>query len=767
MLKHNELSLNGDGPELPLHPAAGHRLPDFEHADLAAQVDLRQAWRTLRRHWLTVLLAPLALMVPVAVKDMLATPLYTARATVLIKNAAPQLFRNSDVEDSNDASEVSDTGYDLSTEYELLKSQSLAADVIASQGLNRNPTFTHPVPPSFLRRFFTSAAQQPTASSPISPALVGQYLSVLSIAPIGDTRLVSIGFTSSDPQLAAAIANAHAHRYIERGLAINSEESDESEQFLQNKLEVLKRQVEDSDAALNRYRRDKDIIPGLISLDGKDESIVSQLDKLGTQAEEAHLKTISLETSDHLIAEGRDSSLPAVINSSIIQSLKGKLNDLNVRYSSMAVLYKPDFPDMQRLASEIRDTRASIKRETDNIVDSIKTEYLQASADERNLDSDLAHEKAVAFSLDDAAVKYNILAREADTNRALYDAVLKRMKDVEVTQDLHASHVSIVDLATPPLGPSSPHMFRDLIAAGLFGLIAGVLVALFVERHDQSLKDSEETEAYLRIPVLALIPNYNVGIGAGYRLPIPMRSATPLQLTNLNGATMPDHKTGSVSAEAYRILRTSLLLSRAGSPPKIVLITSAVAQEGKTSTAINLAIALAHTKRKVLLIDADLRRPNCHRILNVANGRGLTEVLTGLEHFAPLVHSTAIPQLSLMSSGQIPPNPSELLGSDKMAALLIELASIYDSVIVDTAPIIPVTDALLLAGNTDGVILIAGHNTDRQQVKLALSRLMRIHAPVLGVVLNKADWAANQYHHYYKPYTSDNVSEEYQHQPLS
>jgi capsular exopolysaccharide synthesis family protein len=230
---------------------------------------------------------------------------------------------------------------------------------------------------------------------------------------------------------------------------------------------------------------------------------------------------------------------------------------------------------------------------------------------------------------------------------------------------------------------------------------------------------------------------------------------------------MPDHKTGSVSAEAYRILRTSLLLSRAGSPPKIVLITSAVAQEGKTSTAINLAIALAHTKRKVLLIDADLRRPNCHRILNVANGRGLTEVLTGLEHFAPLVHSTAIPQLSLMSSGQIPPNPSELLGSDKMAALLIELASIYDSVIVDTAPIIPVTDALLLAGNTDGVILIAGHNTDRQQVKLALSRLMRIHAPVLGVVLNKADWAANQYHHYYKPYTSDNVSEEYQHQPLS
>lgn len=441
MLKHNELSLNGDGPELPLHPAAGHRLPDFEHADLAAQVDLRQAWRTLRRHWLTVLLAPLALMVPVAVKDMLATPLYTARATVLIKNAAPQLFRNSDVEDSNDASEVSDTGYDLSTEYELLKSQSLAADVIASQGLNRNPTFTHPVPPSFLRRFFTSAAQQPTASSPISPALVGQYLSVLSIAPIGDTRLVSIGFTSSDPQLAAAIANAHAHRYIERGLAINSEESDESEQFLQNKLEVLKRQVEDSDAALNRYRRDKDIIPGLISLDGKDESIVSQLDKLGTQAEEAHLKTISLETSDHLIAEGRDSSLPAVINSSIIQSLKGKLNDLNVRYSSMAVLYKPDFPDMQRLASEIRDTRASIKRETDNMVDSIKTEYLQASADERTLDSDLAHEKAVAFSLDDAAVKYNILAREADTNRALYDAVLKRMKDVEVTQDLHASHV--------------------------------------------------------------------------------------------------------------------------------------------------------------------------------------------------------------------------------------------------------------------------------------------------------------------------------------
>ena len=294
-----------------------------------------------------------------------------------------------------------------------------------------------------------------------------------------------------------------------------------------------------------------------------------------------------------------------------------------------------------------------------------------------------------------------------------------------------------------------------MIAGLLVGLLGGIAAALFLEQQDQSLKNAEDVEAYLRVPTLSIIPNYHRSAIGGYRSLSLGQPDPPALPTEYSYELTVSQNTGSATGEAYRILRTALLLSRAGTPPKTVLVTSALPGEGKTSTASNLAIALARTRRKVLLIDGDLRRPSCHKMLAIANHLGLTEVLTGMCSLDGLIHNTAIEDLYLLSSGKIPPNPSELLGSAKMLELLAELQERFDCVVIDSPPIIPVTDAMLLATKVDGVIVIAAKQSHRQQVKLAVSRLGQVNAHVFGIVLNKADWTDGLYYKYYfqTPYT--------------
>jgi polysaccharide biosynthesis transport protein len=725
-------------------------LPD--NSELGSQLDLDRGWRAIRKHALLLICIPVCVAAMVGIRDLLATPLYTAHAEILIQTSTPQLFQTS--ADASGLADSSEPAPDLNTEYELLKSRTLAVAVATSEDLANDPVFNsssgvrawlHQMAASLGGR----SAKHGSGFVAVSPQLINRYLASLTVVPVENTRLVDVGFTSPSAELSARIANAHIHRYIRQGIELNSAASDEAEQFLQNKLAVLKSQVEDSEAALNLYRRNKGIVPGLISLDGKEDVVLNRLDHLNDQLEEAHLKVVGLETSVDLINQGHAASLPAIANSPMIQELQEKLNDLQVHHASLAGEYKPDYPEMGRLNAELESTQSELKQAIGSVVASTKVEYLQASKGEQDLNEELAKQKTFALGLNDAAVKYSILEREAETNRELYQAVLKRMKDVEVTQDLHTSRVSIVDPASPPLGASSPKTFRDLTAGLLVGLLGGIGAALFLEQQDQSLKNAQDVEVYLQLPTLSVIPNFHRSANGGYRTPGSRQPELPGLPSEYGHEVTLSHGTGSPTGEAYRILRTALLLSRAGAPPKTVLVTSAVAGEGKTATASNLAIALARTRRKVLLMDGDLRRPACHKMLAVANHLGLTEVLTGMRTLEGLIHDTAVEDLHLLSSGEIPPNPSELLGSAKMLDLLAELQERFDCIVIDSPPIIPVTDATVLASKVDGVIVIAAKQTDRQQVKLAVSRLNRVNAHVFGVVLNKTEWTDAPYHQYY------------------
>lgn len=727
-------------------------------------LDLRQLWKTLRKRIGIVIAIPIVVSVIATIRAMMLPELYTASSTILIRSSTPQLLGDSAAPvqaNVNSTDMGGDPDMFLNTKYELLHTSSLALKVIRAEDLADNSAFTgigggH----RFFLTKLLSDLKHRIKGSPEKPhvnrvtldpeSLVGAYLGALQVQPISGTQLVRITFTTQDPKLSAQLANAHVRQFIEQGIELNAQASEEAGRFLQTKLSELKRKVEDSEAALNNYRRDKGIIPGLISVNGKEDIVLERLNKLSEELQEAHLKTITLGARMSLIKQGHADALPGVVDDSVVQKLKDRLVGLQEEYAGMGKDFKPNYPPMMALKARIADAQAAIQAEEGSVVLSMNTQFLEAQKDEQNLEEELKRQKDFALGLNDAAVRYQILARDADTNRELYNSVLKRMKDVEVTGDLHASDISIVDLAQPPGGPSSPQRFHDVSMAALAGLAAAVLIVFLLDRFDTSLKDVEEVERYFGIPSLGVIPDF---LSANENNVYSLRSAP----TRRVGERQPDYSKeivlsyGSYSAagEAYRMLRTAFVLSRAGGPPQTALITSAVKGDGKTITAVNLAVMLAMTHKKVILIDADLRLPRCHDLFAFDNFFGLTEVLTGARELKEAIRSTEIEGLDLLSSGEIPPNPSELLGSEKMRAILSQLEDTYDYVIIDSTPVTQTSESTLLSTLVDGVILVARSNSPKPQVRAALSRLRYARAKILGLVLNKTGDSGSHYHYHY------------------
>jgi len=709
-------------------------------------------------------------------RDLKSEPAYTASTTLLIRYTPSQVYQNESLSSPQDSSQEP---YD-DTQDELLKSASLASRVIREQGLMKQEAGVSPRPESSIpgwsslrsdlvnwfpglaiRRADPVEEKDPLANY-VPRSMIDWYLGSLQVKPIENTQLVRLEFTTSDPNQAARIANAHARAFIQRGVELNAQATDEAQKYLAEKLDELKGRVEQSELALNNYRRDNGIIPGLISLNGSHDVVVEQLNKLDRDLQDAHLRTITLGTQLELVRAGRTDALPQVIDNKVIQSLKADLDELESRYAGMRGEYTDDYPEMRELREKIAGSRTVLDREFKTAVANVTEQYQAAVKSEQAIAAELDKQKRFALGLNDAAIKYVMLEREAQTNRELYDAVLKRIKNLAFAGDVHASSVSVVDQAQPPASPSSPRIKRDVIAASLMGLLLGVCASLFIERLDDTFKTPDEIERYLKHPGLATIPDfasaisitsrYNAGYLARAELPrLPAEDAHGRDLVATYGKY-------SVLGESFRNLRSALRLSRAGSPPKAIMFTSALPSEGKTAVAVNTAAVFARTGSKVLVIDADMRRPRCHRLLDLKNRVGLTEALTGAGG-AELVQPTPVENLFLLSCGSIPPNPSELLGSERMKAFLQELSAQYDYLIIDSSPVMLVSDPLDLSRVVDGVVLIAaGGHTPRRQVLAALDRLESVEAKILGVVLNKirlhkADFPqyfSKSYHHYYR-----------------
>jgi succinoglycan biosynthesis transport protein ExoP len=770
-------------------PAEAEFAPSF-FEDEATTIDLWVYWRLVRKH-LRLIGAVVAGTVFVTLLHLLmTTPIYTAKTTVMILPKAPSGIDPAqaliEIEASYDGSDY------FKTQGQILRSRTLAASVVRNLGLNRNSGFTgHERPGLFgsvvsglhQRLHDLVTAPQPSSSASRSELLgvsadqIDAYLGGLSINAIPTTSLVEIEYSSPDPVLAARIANAHAAAYIDRGVEMHGQASRDAEKFLGRKLVELKEQLEKSELALNDYRRAKGIIPGLMSLDGKDAVVINRLTDLSKDLTSAQVERIGLESQVELIHKHLYESLPVVMEDKLAQTMEGELNQLAGEDASLAGQFTAAYPPLAQLRAKENALKTQLNLEVQNSIKGIESSYQQAVEKEHELESEMQRQRAMTMTLNDAAVQYAILQRDVDTYRQLYNAVLKRMKDVGVEAESETSNVSIVDKATAPRIPSYPRKMRDLMVSGVLGLLGAFGLAFLLDYLDNTLKNPEEAERYLRLPNIGIIPEFSRLNSSTYapKAYAPVRALTamwtsdddmPKALTNGsngNGANgsggrtasaiqelVTEHGTYSALGEAYRNLRTALLLSRAGAPPKVTLVTSAVAGEGKTVTAVNTAAMLAQLGASVLLIDADMRRPRCHRVLDLDNNLGLTEVLTGVRDLQDLIRGTVVPNLFVLTSGSVPPNATELVGSSKMHQVVTQLQQIYDYIVIDSPPIMPVSDALLLSTIVDGVLLVTNASrTPKQQVRAARARLEYARAKIFGTVLNKVKIHHSEYQYYY------------------
>ena len=765
-----------------LSPYSQQRVVPFEPEDAlsnwrpietaADAPNLRNYWQVARKHQWKILACFAFAVVISAVITFSMTPIYTARATLVIERKEPQVVNiQQDLSESSDGDDIS---Y-YESQYGMLKSRSLAAEVIKGKGLDKNPEFTRPggdgnflgqlvallwnKPLSWLTSLFEPSApsnfRNSSDLSGVNSRLIDAYNGMLNIEPVKRSRLVNIAISSPSPALAAQIANAHADAYIQQGFKLRTQASEEARKFLESKLAELRDRVEKSEKSLNDFRRDK----GIISLEDKENIVVDRLADLNRRLTEAEAERIGLEAQARLIKSRQYDSLPAVIANVLIQSLRGQIVLLEAEHAKLSEQYLPGYPRLAQVKAQLKESRARLGQQIKNVVEGINSAYQAAAGKERELKAQMDKQKSATFALKDASVEYSILAREATTNKSLYDSVLERFKQINIMAGIPPANVSILDRAEVPRQPSKPNKRLNLMLGALLGLMGGLGLALLLEHLDNTLRTPEEVERYLRLPNLVVVPDFlslpKTRKNRQLRISRPESSlhsklCVPSKKPVASGLPL------SMLTEAYRKLRTSIFLSRPAQPPKTILFTSGTNGEGKTMTVANTAIMLAQMELQILVIDADLRRPSCHKALRVRGGRGLTDFLAGQEELNNVIKPTTISNLFVLNCGSTPPNPTELVGSKRMSETLAALKDRYDFILIDSPPVIPVSDAVILSTMVDGVVLVVrGDETKKHIVKAAVSQLGNGHGKILGVVLNRVDIRRAEYRDYYKYYNPD------------
>ena len=749
-----------------------------EHADIVSgprsvegdeAPSLRDYWQIVTKHKWKIVACFVAAVTITGLIVFSMTPIYTAKTTLLIERKELQVVNIKQV--LSESAEAEESSY-YESQYQVLRSRSLAAEVIKAQELDQNPDFTTGAranfiaqlcltPLAWLQGFLPQTA--PIVTSPdlsgVDSKLIDTYTGMLEVEPVKRSRIVTIGISAPNPVLAAKIANAHAEGYVRQGFSLRAQANEEARKFLESKLGDLKDRLQTSEDSLNRFRRGK----GIISLDDKENIVIDRLADLNRRLTEAEADRIGFEAQARLIRQRDYDSLPAVIANSLIQNLRAQVVQLESEHARLAAQFLPGYPRLAQVKAQLEEMRSRLAQQINSVVEGINSGYFAASDKERALKVRMDKQKSDALALKDASVEYAILAREVDTNKQLYDSVVGRLNEISVTGEIPTSNVSILDRAEIPTRPSKPNKRLNLMLGALLGLMGGLGLALLLEHLNNTLTTPEEVERYLALPNLGLVPELpSSGRSLLAHAPI-IRRLVGRKNGNGNSESEvafypcdPDQKPVStfhsfgVANEAYRTLRTGILLSQAEQPPKTILFTSAVHGEGKTATVVNSAISFARMGVRVLLIDADLRRPFCHKILSLRRGLGVGELLSG--EIQPLwaIQPTHVANLFFISSGSGTLDPTEFIGSIKMREILSSVRDQYDYILVDSPPVLAVSDALLLSTMVDGVVVvIGGRGTSRDTVKHACSRLHYAHAKILGTMLNRVNTNGNSYADYY------------------
>ena len=802
-----------------------------------ANLDLRRFWVTLyKRRWL-IAAATLAVVLVTGLVERSAPLMYSASAKIRIDPVTPTLSSLSDI-----ASLMVDSSY-YQTEYVILQGAALAERVIDSLRLYDDPRFTNPPAEvgvvadahdsavrawRALKRRLSSlglpVAAQPAPQRPATIASgnraetwVGTYLSGLTISPIENSRLVTITYSSTSPELSAAIADEHAKQFIRTSLEARDDLNSEAQKILEKRLEEIRKHSEESEAKLNEFRRQHRVLA--VGGSEKENVALEQLSALSADYAKAQSERIAAESDYTLVKKRRYDQLASVQRDPTYNALKDQLEQLRGDYDRQLQIYKPTYPKMVELSGQISRLEARVGEQIHKSVAGVESQYLAAKERENALAAEIEKQRKAVLDVNDLGVEYQVLYREAEANRELYKNIVTRASEAAIAGTIETSNIRVVEHAALPRSPSLLGVRRNLSRALFLGLLFGIALAFGLEYLDSTVKNPDDAEALLRLPTLAVVPNFsyrdssmNAENGSAWRrwlAPPKMARRRRKHVIVLRrdeqldalaqdvvrgevepGATPHDiivvERPHSVMAEAYRTLRTAVLLSSADNPPRLIQLTSSSSREGKTVTSINTAFTLAQSGARVLLLDADLRRPRCHRAVGAVRAPGLVDYLVGhspLEqcvrqlaldgsgwHAVPAVgldngngrangdgkvNRFLVGRVDLLPSGTPAPNPAELLGSERMKETLQQLREAYDYVVVDSPPVLPVADSVILGTMVDALVLvIKGQATSKEMVRQAYSKLARLNVHVIGSVLNDVDVTSGDYYYYRGYYAS-------------
>jgi succinoglycan biosynthesis transport protein ExoP len=646
------------------------------------------------------------------------------------------------------------------TQYELLQSRGLAERVVKSLDLMEDPTCN----PGAGREGAHNANAE--GDEAVLGALAEQLRGGLSVEPVRTTQLVQLSFRSSSPEFAAKAANAFAEAFIDMGVEDRFATAGKASTFLSSQIETLKQEIQDKETQLQAFSRRSDIV----SMDPQANVTLKRLEALNSQYIEAKKERIDREAQYHETLNGPKGSMSDTLTSGMVSEQRGQLLKLERDYDTKLKTYKPDFPDMVALKTEIDKARQHLNQVIGEQVDKARNNalasYQTSLRQEQELEGELNTLKREAIDQNSAAVEYTNLKVEVQTRRDLLDQLLRKQSETEVAvrlQDTRESNIRIIDKALVPGGPFQPSLRKDVSYGLLLGLICGLGCAVLVEFLDRTVKAPEEIERKLGLPTLAVIQDLSEGgktygypaYGYGYgetgdgekaaagpakapagrwrdKRKAPAAAVQPSQIE-----LVPHERPRTLISESYRSLRTALLLSSAREL-KVIAVTSAVAGEGKTATASNLAVVLAQLGRQVLIVDCDLRKPRLHQVFHISNRFGLVNQLTATAEPDALFLPTEVPNLWVTPSGPIPPNPSELLASDRMREWLRAVRMRFDFVVLDTPPALAVTDATIVGLLADGVVLtLRSGKVTREEARLCRDRLRQSGIRILGAVLNR------------------------------
>lgn len=692
--------------------------------DAGGGLNLAVYWHIIVKHRFVIGGAVLAALLVGVVLTLLTTPIYRATATIQIDRETTKVV---DIEGTDPETGGNQDFYQ--TQYALLKSRSLAERVVQRENLANDATFMAQEKGSPLAGLARLFGRRPTADTltgtPVQRTrqAANKVMGGLTIEPVRGSRLVNISYESSDRETAQRIVNAVAENFIGANLDRRFEGAGYARNFLEEKLATVKAQLEKSERDLVAYAQSQGIVnvAGAVSpTGGAAETASSSLtasDLVAMNSAYTAAKGARIAAEQRwAAARTAGMALPQILTSPTVQGLRAQQAALKAKYQQDLQTFKPDFPQMVALKAQIDEIDGQIAAEAATVRKSIESEYQIALRQEQQLAGQVSSLKGGVMDLRGRSIQYNILQREVDTNRSLYDGLLQRYKDIGVAGGIGANNISIVDRAQMPRSPYKPNLLNNLAVALGVGLLLGLALAFGLESLDETIKVPEDIEGKLGMPLMGAIPMLEKGVSID--------------------EAMADAR--SALSEAYYSVRTALQFSTNAGVPRSLLVTSARPSEGKSTTAVALARNFAKLGMNVLLVDGDLRNPSLHRVLRADSGSGITNFLTGSASLQELVQATDQPNLAFIPCGPLPPNPAELLAGAKIRAMIAEAEADFDLLIIDGPPVMGLADAPLLASAVAGTVLvIEAGQTRRGLAKAALRRLALGNARILGGILSK------------------------------